>query len=82
MMSSTEDPADGHTVAKTCLGAISVYGVRIAIVLGCHMVYMRVMGGRQKLARDKQIIIDARGEKTEYDGEAGIALQGGEVVKG
>lgn len=82
MMSSTEDPADGHTVAKTCLGAISVYGVRIAIVLGCHMVYMRVMGGQEKLKKTRQVIVDMKGEKQEYDGEAGIALQGGEVVKG
>lgn len=78
MMSSTDDPADGHTVAKTCLGAISVYGVRIAIVLGCHMIYMRVMGGRQKLARNTQVLKDG----SVYEGEAGIALQGGQVNKG
>ena len=78
MMSSTEDPADGHTVAKTCLGAISVYGVRIAIVLSCHMVYMRVMGGKSKLAKDRQVLKDG----TVYEGEKGIALHGGEVVKG
>ena len=82
MMSSTEDPADGHTVAKTCLGAISVYGVRIAIVLGCHMIYMRVLGGREKLKKTKHTVIGTKGEMQEYDGEAGIALQGGEVVKG
>lgn len=78
MMSSTDDPADGHTVAKTCLGAISVYGVRFGMVLFAHFCYIRVMGGKRKLAKDKQVLKDG----TTYEGEAGIALQGGEVVKG
>lgn len=81
MMSSTDDPVDGHVVAKNCLGAIAVYGVRIGAVLFAHAVYMKVMGGKKKVEKDKQII-NEDGREVVYEGEAGIALQGGEVVKG
>lgn len=80
-MSGTEDPVDGHVVAKNCLGAIAVYGVRIGAVLFAHFCYMRVMGGKKKVQRDRQVI-NEDGREVVYEGEKGIALQGGEVVKG
>ncbi len=78
MMSGSEDPKDGKAVAGTAFGAILVYGVRFSLVLVCHWVYMSVMGGRRKVKEDRQKLDDGAA----YDGEKGIALQGGEVKRG